>query len=234
MRALDRVAETEAKASGHDRAVRAELLIVVDQLDELFAGQVERGGARALRQLLSLLVDTGRVWVITTLRADLYERFLKEPDLLALKTEGATYDLAPPGAAEIEEIIRGPAGAAGLVYETDAKTGERLDERLLGDIDRPDMLPLLQFTLNFLFENRVTEDGETKLTLKAYDELGGLAGAIDREGERAIAELGAAEQERLPRLLRQLATPAHTPEVQHGGRICRPLHRVGAVRGGCP
>ena len=70
------------------------------------------------------------------------------------------------------------------------------------------MLPLLQFTLNFLFEQRVTEGDETKLTLKAYDTLGGLAGAIDKEAERAIAPLGKDEQDRLPRLLRQLAAPA--------------------------
>ena len=212
VRALDRVAEAEAKESGHDRAVRADLLIVVDQLDELFAGTVSDEERARFAKLLSLLVATGRVWVITTLRADLYERFLKEPDLLALKTKGATYDLAPPGAAEIDEIIHGPAEAAGLVYETDDTSGERLDERLIRDIDRPDMLPLLQFTLNFLFEKRVTADGETKLTLKAYDELGGLAGAIDREGERAIAGLGKEERERLPRLLRQLAAPAHLAE----------------------
>ena len=155
---------------------------------------------------------TGRVWVITTLRADLYERFLKEPELLALKSKGTTYDLAPPGATEIDEIIRGPASAAGLVYETDANTGERLDDRLIHDIDRPDMLPLLQFTLNFLFEQRVTEGGETKLTLKAYDALGGLAGAIDREGERAMEGLGEEEEERLPRLLRQLAASAQLAE----------------------
>ena len=49
------------------------------------------------------------------------------------------------------------------------------------------MLPLLQFTLNFLFEQRVSEGDETKLTLSAYDALGGLAGAIDKEAERAVA-----------------------------------------------
>ena len=164
---------------------------------------------------------SGRVWVITTLRADLYERFLKEPQLLALKSKGVTYDLAPPGATEIDEIIRGPAAAAGLVYETDAKTGERLDDRLIRDVDRPDMLPLLQFTLNFLFEQRVSEGGETRLTLKAYDALGGLAGAIDREGERAMEGLGKEEQERLPRLLRQLAAPAQMTQsgAQTGGGL---------------
>src|ERR1700674_5418888 len=126
---------------------------------------------------------------MATLRADLYERFLKEPALLAMKSKGVTYDLAPPGATEIDEIIRGPATAAGLIYETDPKTGERLDDRLIRDVDRPDMLPLLQFALDFLFEQRVTENGETRLTFKAYNTLGGLAGAIDQEAERAVAPL---------------------------------------------
>src|SRR3990170_3533868 len=213
LRALDRIAEEETKKSGYDRPVRADLLIVVDQLDELFAGQVNEAERTRFAKLLAQLVATGRVWVIATLRADLYERFLKQPELLAIKAKGATYDLAPPGATEIDEIIRGPAIAAGLVYETDAKTGEGLDDRLIRDVDRPDMLPLLQFTLNFLFEQRVSEGGETRLTLKAYDTLGGLAGAIDQEAERAIAPLGKDEHERLPRLLRQLATPAQSGQA---------------------
>ncbi len=213
VRALDRIGEEECQKSGYDRPVRADLLIVVDQLDELFGGEVSEAARTRFAELLAQLVATGRVWVITTLRADLYERFLKQPELLAMKSKGATYDLAPPGATEIDEIIRGPAAAAGLIYETDAKTGERLDDRLIGDIDRPDMLPLLQFTLNFLFEQRVSEGDETKLTLGAYDALGGLAGAIDKEAERAVAPLGKDEQDRLPRLLRQLAAPAHTGEA---------------------
>ena len=212
VKALDRIGEEESQKSGYDRPVRADLLIVVDQLDELFAGEVNDAERERFAKLLAQLVATGRVWVIATLRADLYERFLKQPELLAMKSKGATYDLAPPGATEIDEIIRGPAIASGLVYETDAKTGERLDDRLIGDVDRPDMLPLLQFTLNFLFEQRVTDGDETKLTLKAYDALGGLAGAIDKEAERAIAPLGKDEQERLPRLLRQLAAPAQGGE----------------------
>jgi hypothetical protein len=212
VKALDRIAETEAQRVGHDRPVRADLLIVVDQLDELFASEVSDAERTRFAALLSQLVATGRVWVIATLRADLYERFLKEPDLLAMKTKGATYDLAPPGTTEIDEIIRGPAIAAGLVYENDAKTGEDLDDRLIRDVDRPDMLPLLQFALDYLFDQRVSADGKTLLTLKAYDTLGGLSGAIDKEAERAIAPLGKDERERLPRLLRQLAAPAPSGE----------------------
>ena len=83
----------------HDRPVRADLLIVVDQLDELFGGEVSDAERARFAKLLAQLVATGRVWVIATLRADLYERFLKQPDLLGIKSKGATTILllpAPP------------------------------------------------------------------------------------------------------------------------------------------
>ena len=88
VKALDRIAEAEGQKSGYDRPVRADLLIVVDQLDELFASEVSEAERARFAKLLAHLVATGRVWVIATLRADLYERFLKEPDLLAMKTQG--------------------------------------------------------------------------------------------------------------------------------------------------
>ncbi len=129
--------------------------------------------------------------------------------MLALKTGGAAYDLAPPGPAELAEIVRQPAAAAELVFETDPASGDRLDDRLLREADRPDMLPLLQLALNRLFEGRVVVGAETRLTITAYDDLGGLAGVIDREAERAVDALGEAERAALPRLLRRLVAVAH-------------------------
>ena len=40
-----------------------------------------------------------------------------EPTLLLLKRDGAAHDLAPPGGAEFDAIIRGPARAAKLRFE---------------------------------------------------------------------------------------------------------------------
>jgi tetratricopeptide (TPR) repeat protein len=205
MHALERAAETERIRQGYERQLRAQLLILVDQLDELFGPDVSPEQRAAFAQLLAVLAGTGQVWLLATLRADLYERFLAEPALLALKSAGAAYDLTPPGPAELTEIVRRPAEAAGLVFEADAQTGERLDERLLREADRTDMLPLLQLALNRLFEGRVPAAGGAILTVGAYESLGGLAGIIDREAERAMSGLGEAEIARLPRLLRQLA-----------------------------
>ena len=184
------------------------MLLVVDQLDELFGADIGNDVRARFAQLLGLLARSGRVWVVATLRADLFEHFLLQKDLKQLKDDGSSYDLAPPDAAALAEIVRAPAAAAGLVYETDTKTGEQLDERLLADAERADLLPLIQFTLNQLFEVRERRDHGGQLTFAAYRALGGLEGAVEKEAEAAFARLGETEKARLPRLLRELVAPA--------------------------
>jgi hypothetical protein len=207
--ALARVAEGEHGRDRYGREVRCDLVLLIDQLDELFAASVSDAKRAGYIDLITALVATGRVWVAATLRADFYARMLDQPALMKLKELGATYDLAPPGPVELAEIVRAPAEAAGLVYETDPATGESLDARLLRDADRPDMLPLVQLALSRLFEGRETVGGEIRLRLQVYENLGGLKGIVDEAGETALASLGEAEKARLPRLLRQLAIPAH-------------------------
>ena len=146
--------------------------------------------------------------MIATLRADVYELLLKQPALKALKETGASLDLGPPGPVELVEIVRAPAAAAGLVFESDTQKGE-LGERLLADAKNADSLPILQFTLQQLYERRAEIAGTTRLTHSAYDALGGLDGAIAVEAERAVSGLKPEAVASLPRLLRRLAEPAH-------------------------
>jgi hypothetical protein len=202
--ALERVGQEERDSGGYDRPLRADLLLVVDQLDDLFAGDLPEDARRSFIDILSRLVATGRVWVVATLRANLYEDYLKLPELLALKSSGAAYDLTPPGPAALADIVHEPATAAGLVYESDPETGQRLDERLLREADRPDMLPLLQFALAQLFDLRDPGDGETRLTYAAYESIGGIDGAIDQAAENALRPLGKEAKDALPKLLRML------------------------------
>ena len=188
--------------------MRADLLLVVDPLDDLFGADVSAADRAAFAGLLRALVASGRVWVVATLRAALYERFLAENDLAALKQAGADYELAAPGPAQLAEIVRKPADAAGLVYETNA-AGERLDERILRDAAGADTLPPLQFALQRLFTERQIAGAERRLTFAAYDALGGVDGAVDRAAERALAGAGEGAVDALPRLLRKLTVPVH-------------------------
>jgi eukaryotic-like serine/threonine-protein kinase len=128
---------------------------VVDQLEEIFAGGVTDKQRIAFARLLTSLTDSKRIWIAATLRADLYGRMLDPTSpFLALKDAGGHYDLASPGQAELTEILQKSAEAAGLVYEKDRASGETLDDQLLHDAAGSDTLPLLEFTLEKLFEEK--------------------------------------------------------------------------------
>ncbi len=234
--ALDAVSRQEQIAGGFDRTRRTDLLLLVDQLEEIFAADVSDTDRTAFARLLTVLADSGRVWIAATLRADLYVRML-DPHLpfLALKDSGGQYDLASPGEAELTEILQKSAEAAGLEYEKDPVSGERLDEQLLRDAAGADTLPLLEFSLKQLFDRLAgTDPGEGErrcLTFVAYRELGGLDGAIDQVAEAAIADpanqLGPRDiDEALPRLLRQLAVPVRDAQSQTVGRAALTVRAV--------
>jgi len=212
LNALCRVGQAVRTSEHYDRDVRCDLVLVVDQLDEAFDPAVEVGERAAFFALLAALVATGRVWVVVSLRDVFYPQMSASPALSALKERGASLDLAPPGPAELAEIVRGPAEAAGLEFDTDAASGETLDSRILREADAPDMLPLVQLALTRLFAAREEVAGRLRLTLKAYESLGGLNGIVDEAGERAMKSLGGAEKARLPVLLRWLAAPTRSDE----------------------
>jgi tetratricopeptide (TPR) repeat protein len=207
LRALERAVTAAQEARHAERSLRPMLVLLIDQFEELFAKGVNNVHRVAFAETLKQLVATRGIWVVATLRADLYELVIREPTLKALKEAGASLDLGLPGPAELADIVRAPAQAAGLTFENDPAKGT-LDERLLADAKTADSLPLLEFTLQQLYERRVeTKDG-ARLTHDAYDALGGLEGAIAAEAERAVSSLNPKAVATLPRLLRRLAEPA--------------------------
>ena len=211
--ALERLSRRMGEQERIDRPIRCDLVLLVDQLEELFAPSFAPEMRERFATLLAALVATGRVWLVATLRADLYAALLDIPSLKRLKDAGASYDLAPPGAAELAEIVRAPAAAAGLVFETDPASDETLDERLLREAERPDMLPLVQLALSRLWEARESRGEESVLTIAAFERLGGLKGIVAEAGEAALRRLGEAEAAKLAPLIRELA------EVSKGGTL---------------
>jgi hypothetical protein len=172
--ALDRVGEAECLRAGADRKLRADLLLTVDQLEEAFTNPEQKGFSRVLRALL----ESSRVWLITALRSDCYAELQFDQDLLFLKRAGAHYDLPPAGSAEIADVVRGPARAAGLRFaERDSSSLSRV---LIEAAPNADALPLLQMTLARLFERRESAE----LTFEVYESMGGV------EGDRGPRRVG--------------------------------------------
>lgn len=203
--ALGRLTEA-ARESGRLLAFEdAKLILVVDQLEELFTGPgIGPEEQRLFIQLLAGLARSGAVWVIATLRADFWHRAISE--LITLAGAQGRIDLAAPSPAELAEMIRKPAQAAGLSFEAHRESGLDLDVVLAEDAAaEPGALPLLSFTLDKLYKE-AKERGETVLTHASYEALGGLKGAIASRADSVLAGLAEPAQSALPRVLRALVT----------------------------
>ena len=198
--ALARNAAEQASRSADQRPPETRLALVVDQMEEIFTQEwVTAEDREKFIDAIDVLARCGRVWVVATFRADMYPRCASLPKLVALKEGAGQYDLMPPTATEIGQMVRLPTRAAGLRFEEDFATNERLDDMLRDAAAvRPELLPLLQFTLEELYQRR-REDGT--LTLDAYRELGGVEGSLARRAETVFAELPAEVQAALPQVL---------------------------------
>jgi formylglycine-generating enzyme required for sulfatase activity len=185
----------------------ARLVLVVDQLEEIFTIDALGQKAReAFIAALDTLAKSGLVWVVATMRSDFFDRLETSAGLALarLAVNEARYQLLPPDEAEIGQIIRLPALEAGLRFEHDAARGLSLDEaiRQAAAGDRG-ALPLLSFLLDQLWQKR-SDTG--LLTFPAYEELGGLEGAIGRRAEEVFQAQSEAIRNELVPLLRALVT----------------------------
>ncbi len=191
--ALNDVGQRETLQRNFERPLQANLLLLVDQLEDIFADSLTPDDRGQFANLLAALVSTQRVWIISTLRGDMYEKMISERPFISLKDIGGQYDLGPPGPDELDEIVHRSAEVAGLEYEGAQEQGanrsERLDDRLLRDAAGENTLPLLQFALNLLFERCWGVHNSKLLTHAVYEEIGGLDGAIDQTAETALTQL---------------------------------------------
>ena len=183
----------------------ARLALLVDQMEEMYTqDEVTQEDREAFVDVLDALARCGRVWVIGTLRSDFYQALGKIRKLVALKEGDGQYDLLPPTASEMGQMIRLPTRAAGLRFEEDPASSERLDDMLRdAAAEHPEVLPLLQFTLEELYQRR-TEDG--LLTLAAYRDLGGVEGSLAQRAETVFKDLPDDVEAELPKVLNALVS----------------------------
>ena len=133
---------------------------------------------------MQMLVDTAAepdaaVRIVATLRADFLDRPLGYAGF-ADAIKGRTIALGTMSAAELAEAVCRPAVGVGVEVEP------ALVDRITAEAaDAPGALPLVQHQMAELFAQRTAN----VLTLAAYEESGGLAGAIGRRAEAIYNEL---------------------------------------------
>ncbi len=172
------------------------LILVVDQLEELFtagedtdAGQAEREAFIAALHAAAT-VPVGRqnlppVLVVAAMRADFLGRLIAYPPLRAVMDAGL-FTVGPMSEAELQLAITGPAAEAGLAVEpalVEAVISE-LREGAAGGLGSG-ALPLMSQAMAATWERR---EGNT-LTLRGYRRAGGVADAVNRDAQAAFDAL---------------------------------------------
>src|SRR5260370_9745312 len=185
---------------------KASLALVVDQLEELFTSSFSPEVRQRYVAALAGLVRSGRVFVLASLRNDFYASYQEFPDLIELTKPSGKFDLRPPTPSEIRNMIQLPDEGAGLRFEEDRETGQRLDEALRDAASAtPESLPLLEHVLSLLYDQQSSR-GDDLLRWSDYRELGELKGALAKHAEAVFSTLGPDPQRAFPLVMRHLVT----------------------------
>src|SRR6266487_1770301 len=188
-RGLHLLATKLAKRAG------TKVVLLVDQFEELFT---QTPSENERRHFLELLVTASTephspVIVLLTLRADFYDRPMRYPQLHQLMQAHQTYVL-PMTIHDLREVIEKPTALPDVQMTFE---GDLVGDLLFEVQSQVGALPLLQFTLDQLFQRR----SGRQLALSAYRELGGVKGALTRKAEETYTALPSDEHRKLARAL---------------------------------
>ncbi len=214
----------------------ARLVLVVDQFEELFTTSVDEEEVAQFLEVLRVAASdvTSGVRVMITLRADFMDRPLQYLEFADLLKQRIEYVL-PLSPTELAEAITCPAEQVGLQVEAGLVTA------IVADVqDEPGALPLLQYTLTELFDQR---DNHT-LTLTAYEQLGGLSGALLQRADQIFEQFPSPQQDLIRQMFMRLVTLGEGVEdtrrrvrqtellalVDRPGELMEVLERFGQAR----
>jgi chromosome segregation ATPase len=179
------------------------LALVVDQLEELFIGVSPVLQRKYVTALCALARRKG-IYVVAALRSEFYAHYQRFPELVKLTSGCGRYELQPPTAREIANMIRLPAETAGLRFERDSETGRSLDDFLLkAATSSSSALPLLEHVLSRLY-NRQLGRNDGLLRWSDYCELGRFRNALAQHADFAFLTLNRDEQHAFKFMIRQL------------------------------
>ncbi len=170
---------------------------MIDQFEELFTLADPGERDLVLDALVHAIDQTGsNLRVVITLRADFYDRPLRHSDFGALLQDNTVHVL-PMSGEQLEEAITAPAAIHGVTFAVAVVDAIRAEVA-----SQPGRLPLLQYTLTELFEQRRSD----RIDLDEYRRSGGVTGSLAGRAEELYAGLSNAGKDATHRLFMRLVT----------------------------
>lgn len=176
------------------------VVITVDQFEEVFTlCRDEQVRAVFAAELAGLVSDErSRHALIITMRSDFEDNVARLTTLKPL-FDATRVQVTALNIAQLREAIEEPARRVGLIFD------EGIVDDLISDaLGESAALPLLQFTLSKLWENRV----RNRVTKEVYYRVGGMGEALSRSADRWYQHLIPQQQQTARRILMELVRPA--------------------------
>ena len=181
------------------------ILLVIDQFEEVFTVCSQVAERRRFIQMLVDVAQTQSKDFGANFEADLVVVATMRIDFLADCTyanldaivNGQMVVISGMSEDELRDAIAKPAATQGY------QLSDGLLDAILQDIEaEPNCLPLLEFALQELWENRNRQ--QHRLTLEGYRQMERLKGALNRHAERLYEKLSASGQEWMQRIFLKL------------------------------
>jgi WD40 repeat protein len=165
--------------------------ILIDQFEELFTTSQPEKRDRFIASLVQLArAKVLRVKIMATMRADFFDKLSPYPALVKA-TDKHRPMIAEMQLDELRLAIEQPTAHHGVVFEIG------LVEEIIKDVQgQAGYLPLLQYTLNLLWETEVKTSSinDRTLNISTYRELGGVRGALQQRVDKIYEDLSAQEK----------------------------------------
>ncbi|MEH2340043.1 nSTAND1 domain-containing NTPase [Nostoc sp.] len=174
------------------------VVLVIDQFEEAFTQCQDITKRQQFFEcvLSALQRDDNKLCLIITMRADFLGKCLEqEYGGLAKKIQEHLVTVTPMNREELETAIIKPAEYMNLAVEPE------LVSQMIADVENsPGSLPLLQYTLTELWQQRTEE----RLTLTMYSKLGGVRGTLQTRATEVYESLSLEEQQATKRIFLEL------------------------------
>ena len=198
-------------------------LIFIDQFEELFTRTQKPECDKFVASLVRLIKEQdSTVKIVLTMRADFLDRLSPYPG------PGIVHDhhsriLTDMSDSELKLAIAEPAARNGVTFE------KGLVKRIIDDFhQQAGSLPLLQYTLNLLWERDDIED--RVLNTKTYEELGGVTGALNQQANKIYdEELNKREKEAAKQIFLELVDLADGKPIRR--RVDKSIFGDGTAKG---
>lgn len=192
------ITKTPKKLNDVVSEVYAKAILILDQFDEALARADIHPSLDIVGQALASLSGTHKLLI--SIRESQRLQFGKITGIgQAVQSATSCFSLPPPAVHELRSMIEGPAERVGLRFADGVV--EDLVRSVAGN---PDATPLLQFTLNKLWDNRE----HNEITQSVYREVGSPRNALTSTADAVLQQFSASEREVARRIFLKLVVPA--------------------------